>query len=166
MAVVSIVTLKSYFEAGDKPTEAQYIDLIDTLSSLPAAGGSISWDSLTSGTVSAESSRFGGSATVIANPGTGIYSFTVQASTELLTLDVDGVPGSTDAGNFTIQVDNSVNSRDRFFEVQIINKATGDYVDVIATGTAPTQTAAANVTSIVFGNMNGFSASGFKILLR
>lgn len=31
MAVVSITTLKSYFEAGDKPTEAQYIDLIDTL---------------------------------------------------------------------------------------------------------------------------------------
>lgn len=31
MAVVSITTLKSYFETGDFPTESQFEDLIDTL---------------------------------------------------------------------------------------------------------------------------------------
>ena len=31
MAVVSTATLKGYFNTGDTPTEAQYIDLIDTL---------------------------------------------------------------------------------------------------------------------------------------
>lgn len=32
MAVVSIATLKTYFETGDFPTESQFVDLIDTLS--------------------------------------------------------------------------------------------------------------------------------------
>lgn len=31
MAIVSRTVLKSYFETGDKPTEAQFIDLIDSL---------------------------------------------------------------------------------------------------------------------------------------
>lgn len=31
MAVQTITILKSYFETGDVPTEAQYIDLIDTI---------------------------------------------------------------------------------------------------------------------------------------
>ncbi len=38
MAIVSIETLKSYFETGDKPTQSQFVDLIDTLASLPANG--------------------------------------------------------------------------------------------------------------------------------
>lgn len=53
MPVVDIATLKSYFQTGDTPTEAQFIDLMDTLFSMvqntgdqtsiilrdPAAGG-------------------------------------------------------------------------------------------------------------------------------
>lgn len=35
MAVVSLSTLKSYFETGDMPTQAQFVDLIDTLAALP-----------------------------------------------------------------------------------------------------------------------------------
>lgn len=31
MAVVSIATLKTYFQTGDFPTESQFVDLIDTL---------------------------------------------------------------------------------------------------------------------------------------
>ncbi len=31
MAVVSIATLKTYFQTGDFPTETQFVDLIDTL---------------------------------------------------------------------------------------------------------------------------------------
>lgn len=42
MAVVSIATLKSYFETGDFPTESQFVDLIDTFtigdSGISAAG--------------------------------------------------------------------------------------------------------------------------------
>lgn len=34
MAIVSRTVLKSYFETGDKPTEAQFIDLIDSLLNL------------------------------------------------------------------------------------------------------------------------------------
>lgn len=35
MAIVSIETLKTYFETNDKPTQAQFVDLIDTLAFLP-----------------------------------------------------------------------------------------------------------------------------------
>ena len=34
MAIVDRATLKTYFETGDKPTEAQFIDLIDSLFNL------------------------------------------------------------------------------------------------------------------------------------
>lgn len=37
MAVVSIAALKAKFETGDFPTEQDFTDLIDTLSSLPAS---------------------------------------------------------------------------------------------------------------------------------
>jgi hypothetical protein len=36
MAVVTLAELKTYFETGDKPTEQQFINLIDTLASMPA----------------------------------------------------------------------------------------------------------------------------------
>ena len=36
MAVVTLAELKTYFETGDKPTEQQFVNLIDTLASLPA----------------------------------------------------------------------------------------------------------------------------------
>lgn len=37
MAIVDIATLKSYFNTGDVPTEAQYIDVFDTLGSKQTA---------------------------------------------------------------------------------------------------------------------------------
>jgi hypothetical protein len=47
MAVVSTTTLKTYFETGDRPTEANFIDLIDTLSALPASSAPTSISSIT-----------------------------------------------------------------------------------------------------------------------
>ena len=44
MAVISIATLKTFFETGDKPTEAQFVDLIDTLSALPTPGTTLTPD--------------------------------------------------------------------------------------------------------------------------
>src|SRR3990167_5813607 len=43
MAVVSIATLKTYFETGDFPTENQFVDLIDTLSDIESNTGYIGW---------------------------------------------------------------------------------------------------------------------------
>ena len=45
MAVVPISVLKTYFNTGDTPTEANYVNLIDTLAALPAAS-SFSWINL------------------------------------------------------------------------------------------------------------------------
>ena len=41
MTVQSRVTLKTYFQIGDRPTEAQYADLIDSLVSMTDADASI-----------------------------------------------------------------------------------------------------------------------------
>lgn len=38
MAIVSKTTVKSYFETGDKPTQAQFADFIDSSVFIPAAG--------------------------------------------------------------------------------------------------------------------------------
>jgi hypothetical protein len=47
MAVVSTTTLKTYFNTGDRPTEANFIDLIDTLSALPASSAPTSISEIT-----------------------------------------------------------------------------------------------------------------------
>ena len=39
MAIVNIENIKSKFEAGDYPRSSDYIDMIDTLASLPEGGG-------------------------------------------------------------------------------------------------------------------------------
>jgi hypothetical protein len=39
MAIVNIETIKSKFEAGDYPRSSDYIDMIDTLASLPEGSG-------------------------------------------------------------------------------------------------------------------------------
>jgi hypothetical protein len=38
MAIVSIENIKAKFEAGDSPRSSDYIDMIDTLASLPEGG--------------------------------------------------------------------------------------------------------------------------------
>jgi hypothetical protein len=46
MAIVDIETIKEKFESGDSPRSADYINLIDTLASLPEpTGGSAASDS-------------------------------------------------------------------------------------------------------------------------
>ena len=39
MAIVNIESIKSKFEAGDSPRSSDYVDMIDTLASLPEGGG-------------------------------------------------------------------------------------------------------------------------------
>ena len=39
MAIITKASLASYFETGDKPTQAQFADLIDSMHPMPAGGG-------------------------------------------------------------------------------------------------------------------------------
>ena len=41
MAIVNIENVKAKFEAGDSPRSSDYIDMIDTLASLPAVENAV-----------------------------------------------------------------------------------------------------------------------------
>lgn len=73
MAVVTSAVLKTYFEAGDKPTEAQFIDLIDTL--FDQGVGAINLDDITNVTAPSPSTgevlKWNGSAWVNDTDSTG-----------------------------------------------------------------------------------------------
>lgn len=169
MAVVNSATLKSYFEAGDKPTEAQYIDLIDTLFDQGASAGTgeVQYDSGSSGNFVWTSARMAGTATTFANTGTGEYTFTVQTDADVLRIDIDGDNTILNGANeLIIKINNTANSRDRRFSVQVLDDNNGGIVDQHATGTNHTQTVTGNITTITLPGMNGFGGTGYRVLLR
>lgn len=167
MAVVDSATLKGYFNTGDKPTEAQYVDLIDTLFDQGTTGGSAPViDESTSGNLTSRTHRIGGTATVLANSGSGEYTLTIQTDAYPLKIDIDGDGTVLSAGQLTIKVNNAANSENLYFDVAIIDKDDNSQIDLHARGIVPDQPAAtANETTISLPNMSGFS-SGYKILLR
>jgi len=67
---------------------------------------------------------------------------------------------------FVFKFDNSVNSIDRRFMVQLYDANNGALVDQQITGTVHSQTVAGNVTTITLPGMNGFGSAGFYIELR
>jgi len=169
MAIVSSTVLKSYFEVGDKPTEAQYIDLIDTLfdQGVAVGIGEMQTDSLTSGAFVSEVSRLAGTATTLANTGTGEYTFTVQSSAHVVAIDIDGDNTILNGSNeLIIKINNSANSQDRRFIVQLLDDNNDALVDQQLTGTAHTQAVSGNITTITLPGMNGFGATGYRVLLR
>ena len=167
MAVQTIPVLKTFFEAGDKPTETQFADLIDSChnDNAPGGGGPV-YDDLTSGNFISSVSRLAGSTTGLATPSSGVYTFTIQAGGHVLEIDIDGDSSVLDTATLTLNIDNSANSRNRYFNVQLLDKINGGLVDQQATGTNHTQTFAGNITTIIFPGMNGFSPSGFTVMLR
>ena len=133
---------------------------------LEAATGSASYDSLTSGTVTAAVRRFGGSAVSISNPGSGEYTLTVPSGADLMGAQVFGNNTTLNGSNeFLIRVDNSANSRDRRVTAQVYDASTGSLVNQFSTSTNHTQTVSANVSLLTFPGMNLFGVSGFYIIL-
>ena len=132
-----------------------------------AAGSSKTTDSLSSGDVTAEIKRVGGSATVLTNPGAGVYDLEIQSGADLERLRVYGDTDTLDGSNqFTLTIDNSANSEDRSFMVQLYQGNDGSLVVQQETSTNHTQTFSGNITTLLFPGMNGFGATGFYIELR
>ena len=80
--------------------------------------------------------------------------------------DVDGVLVGNGSNELIIKINNTANSRDRRFSVQVLDDNNGGLVDQHATGTNHTQTVSGNITTITLPGMNGFGATGYRIILR
>ncbi|WP_282782213.1 hypothetical protein [Phaeodactylibacter xiamenensis] len=132
-----------------------------------AGGGSFSRDSLSSGTVTVESDRFGGNASVLSNPAPGEYTLTAQAGAHVANATVFGNNTTLNASQeMIIRLDNSANSQDRRFLVQLYDANNGALVDQQITATVHNQAVAGNVTTITIPGLNGFGATGFLVELR
>lgn len=132
-------------------------------------GGSASYahDSLTSGTVTAEADRLGGSALQISNPSAGTYRLTNQASSFISVISLYGNNTTLNASQeFVVEFDNSAISEDRRFSAQVYDASNGALVDQQATATVHTQSVSGNITTLTFPGMNGFGSGGFFIELR
>lgn len=133
---------------------------------LSASSGSINYTTYSSGSVSSTVSRLGGLPTVVSNPGTGSYNYQVASGAHILEIDFLGNDVNLNAGLLTITIDNSANSRDRFFTVQTIQRTTNGQVDATATATNYTQSSSGNVTTIQISNLGGFGSTGYRLMLR
>lgn len=156
--------------SGDLVTSTDKLYIYDASTSLwkyilaSALTSSAAFDSLTSGTVTAEVARTGGSATTISTPASGEYTLTVQSGAHLMKATIYGnnttLNGSSE---MLLRINNNANSRERRVTVQIYDASTGALVDQHATGTNHTQTVASNVTLLTIPGLNGFGAAGFYI---
>lgn len=132
-------------------------------------GGSFSFtqDALTDGNFDSAVDRFGGTATVLTNPSAGTYNFEVQSGAYLNAIDIFGDNTTLNASQeMVIVVDNSANSVDRTFVVQLYDANNSALVDQQVTSTNHTQSTAGNVTTITVPGLNGFGGTGYRIKLR
>ena len=135
--------------------------------SAASGGSSFSRDSLSSGAVTSESDRYGGAASILTNPAAGEYKLSAQGLEHVSVITLYGNNSTLNANQeFVFKFDNSVNSIDRRFMVQLYDANNGALVDQQITGTVHSQTVAGNVTTITLPGMNGFGSAGFYIELR
>jgi len=149
---------------GDTMTVAYLSDISSTVAA-------VSYDDLTSGVLTANVARVNGAASSIANPTAGEYIITVTANADIQRVDILSDNTTLNPSNeLVIKIDNTANSRDRYFTAQILSLIDDAQVNYVATGTTYSQTVVGNITTITFPNMNGFgtfgSGFGYRIMLR
>ena len=151
--------------AGDAAAN-KYLKADGTWSTV-SAGVSVSHDALTQGAVTVSSFRLGGTATTISTPAAGEYNLVVQSGAFMQTARIFGNNTVLNGSNeFIVRVNNSANSLDRTFSVQLYDANNGALVDQQVTATNHTQTVSGNITVLTFPGMNGLGATGFYIELR
>lgn len=133
----------------------------------PSGGVTVSNDALTQGTVTANTYRLGGTATTISTPAAGEYTLTVQSGAHLMSARIFGNNTTLNGSNeMLIRVNNSANSLDRTFVVQLYDANNNALVDQQVTATVHTQSVSGNVTLITIPGLNGFGATGFYVEIR
>lgn len=173
MAIVDKTTLKTYFEAGDKPTESQFEDLIDSLAHTNDVGGggggvSIVASSTTAGSTTMTMFYVGDTAPTFSFNALGDFDLSIPDGTKLLSYNWQGTSSETDSGALQVEItDNNSVPLDYYGSYAILALATEQLADLSAFGITITQ--AAGVSGVVthsFVNLNGFGASGFRIMAR
>lgn len=128
-------------------------------------------DLITVGALDFVIARQGGATTTITSPSAGTYDLDIKASADVqrISVNADENVVLTSSNEFILTIDNSANSFDRKFSVQIRSNTTEAIVDMHVLGIAPTIGYLGNVTTLTFPNMNGFKTgaeTGFEIELR
>ena len=168
MSIVSKTTLKSYFETGDKPTEGEYIDLIDSLAhtnDVPVTSSTLNQVELSaSGETSLWLTYSGSSAPTMSKDAAGTFRLTVAAGVIPVSFNWKANNTNLTAGNEIKLIIEDDDEQEWFLSCQILALGSNQLADMHGLGTAPTEseTAAGEVT-VTWPNMNGFGASGFKI---
>lgn len=126
------------------------------------------YDDLTSGSLTGYISRQGGTATTVSSPATGEYNFSIKAGSEVLRAEFFGNNSNlaSGTGELILRLDNSLNSRNRRYSVQIIDGNNGAQINPTAFGVSYTQTVSGNITTINIPNLGGFGPTGYYILLN
>lgn len=156
-------------EAGTATTVRRWTAqrVAQAIAALGGGGSSAAEDALTSGTVTANVYRNGGTATTISNPASGEYDLSIKSSAAFRGADVFGNNTTLNGSNeFVLRVDNSANSADRRVLIQVYDRNTGALIDQQGTSTNHNATIAGNITTINFPGMNLFGATGFDIIIR
>lgn len=167
MAVVSTATLKGYFNTGDTPTEANYVDLIDTLAALPNTVGT-NWNNLSHADGLTVKAVFFGStsAATLAKNATGEFTVDFPTGLKPVSLVIAGDAGTlTGGGQITINITND----DSLLVWSTRKILRADTFEVISDPRAElaiteTETVSAGATAQVFTNMNNFPAAGWVIV--
>ena len=134
---------------------------------IAGGGGSFAQDTSTVAGVDHTSERLGGSATVLTNPAAGEYTLTVQSGAFLNSATIVGDNTTLNGSNeMILRINNSANSIDRRFIVQLYDANNNALVDQQITATVHTQAVAGNITTLTIPGLNGFGATGYIIEIR
>ena len=165
MAVVPISILKTYFNTGDTPTEAQYVNLIDTLAALPASA-SIKWINLANDGMTVKATFFGSGSPTIAKDAAGEYTIAFPAGLTPMGLVITGdADNLTGGGQITLHIDNSDS-------LLVHSTRTWRRADTYAVISDPkgemtigeTETVTAGSCDQVFTNLNNFPSEGWVLV--
>jgi hypothetical protein len=134
-----------------------------------AAGGGASTGQfdLTIGSVTAKGEYIGANAPTVTTGAAGVYAVTIPANTRLISLTISGDNTTLNGANeFVVQMDNSANGLQRSYSCAQYVVSTGASVNPTAIGTNQTETfPSANVSQYLFPGMNGYGATGFRIVI-
>ena len=134
---------------------------------IPGGGGSFAQDTSTVASVNHTSERLGGTATVLTNPAAGEYTLTVQSGAFLNSATIVGNNTTLNGSNeMILRIDNSANSINRRFILQLYDANNNALVDQQLTATVHTQSVAGNITTLTIPGLNGFGATGYIIEIR